>query len=209
MADVFISCSRLDHERVTPIAARLNSLGYSVWWDQPERARQASIDERERELVAARAVLVMWSAGARDAPQVQAEAAHALDAGKLLQVKLDPVALPPPFNSKPAADMTGAGEWGPLEHALSQMARKGETSAAPERLGVGLAPLLSATGSPKLVTFAAIAALAAYAGALGASVNGAMSPDQLQIALAGVFGVAGACTALCAHRFFAIARAGG
>lgn len=209
MADVFISCSRLDQERASPLVARLASLGYSVWWDKPERTRQASIDERERELVAARAVLVMWSEGARDAPHVQAEAAHALDAGKLLQARLDPVALPPPFNAKRAADLTGAGEWGPLEHALEQMARKGETSAAPERLGVGLLPVVSAAGSPKLVTVAAIAALIAYAGALSASLNGVMSPDQLQIALAGVFGVSGACVALCAHRFFAIARAGG
>ena len=50
MADVFISYSRLDHERVKPLADRLTSLGYSIWWDKHLRAGQVFVDEIERQL---------------------------------------------------------------------------------------------------------------------------------------------------------------
>lgn len=208
MADVFISCSRLDQPRVAALASRLGSLGYSVWWDSPERKRPAKIEERERELGSARAVLIVWSATTRDAPHVQAEAAYALDSAKLVQLKLDPVAPPPPFGATPIADLTGAGEWGPLEQALAQLVRKGEATAE-ARARAGFMSTVTATGAPLLTTFAMAAILTAFAGALSASANGVMSPDQMQIALIGILVVALACAGLCAQRVYAIARAGG
>jgi hypothetical protein len=207
VADVFISYSQLDRERVKPLAERLASLGYSVWWDRPERARQASVDERERAIDAARAVLVVWSMNGRDAMEVHGDAAHALDCGKLLQLRMEVVALPPPFDTIPIADMTGAGEWGPLEHAISRLVKHGESNAPAGRAKLGLAPLIAATGSPRLVAFAVTAVLAAFTGAVGAGFNGVMTPEQLQIALLGMLGVAGACVGLSAHRFFTILRA--
>jgi hypothetical protein len=207
VADVFISYSQLDRERVKPLAERLASLGYSVWWDKPERARQASVDERGRAFDAARAVLVVWSLNGRDAMEVHADAAHALDCGKLLQLKIEPVAPPPPFDAIPVADMTGAGAWGPLEHAISRLVKNGENNAPAARPRLGPAPMIAATGSPKLVAIAVTAVLAAFAGAVGASFNGVMTPSQLQIALVGMLGVAGACVGLSAHRLFTILRA--
>ena len=207
MADIFISYSQLDRERVKPLAERLASLGYSVWWDKPERARQASVDERERAFDAARAVLVVWSINGRDAMELHADAAQAADTGKLLQLKIEPVALPPPFDALPVANMTGAGEWGPLEHAIAGLVKNGESNAPAALAQLGPAPMIAATGSPKLVAFAVTAVLAAFAGAVGASFNGAMTPSQLQIALVGMLGVAGACAGLSAHRLFTITRA--
>ena len=209
VADVFISYSQLDRERVKPIAERLSSLGYSVWWGETGRLRQASLDERQRALDAARAVLAVWSANGRNAAEVYADAASALDAGRLLQVRLDAGSPPPPFQALGAADMTGAGEWGPLEHALSQLVKSEEGALPPQRADLGPAPAISATGSPKLVAFAVIAVLAAFAGALGAAFNGVMTPEQLQIALTGMLGVAGACAGLSAHRLFTLVRAAG
>jgi hypothetical protein len=207
VADIFISYSQLDRERVRPFADRLASLGYSVWWDKPERARQASVDERERAFDAARAVLVVWSTNGRDAMEVHADAAHALDTGKLLQLKIEPVAPPPPFDAIHVADMTGAREWGPLEHALARLVKNGESNAQAPRAALGPAPMIAATGSPKLVAIAVTAVLAAFAVAVGASFNGVMTPSQLQIALVGMLGVAGACAGLSAHRLFTIIRA--
>jgi hypothetical protein len=206
VADVFITCSRLDRERVRPLAERLISLGFTVKWDKSERGHQDGIDERELE--AASAVLAVWSLAARDAAQVHAEAAYALDAGKLIQARLDPAAPPAPFDIIDAADMTAPGAWGPLEQALAQLVRQGQqTTPSPAVLG----PLstLAAAGSPKLVTVAITAALAAYAGALKAAFDGLMSGEQLQILLTGVAGVAAACAALSAYRLFSIARADG
>ncbi|HYD71588.1 MAG TPA: toll/interleukin-1 receptor domain-containing protein [Candidatus Binatia bacterium] len=207
MAEIFISYSQLDRERVKPIAERLASLGYSVWWDKPERVRQAFIDERERAFDAARAVLVVWSMNGRDAMETQADAAHALDCGKLLQLRIEPIAPPPPFEAIPVADMTGAGEWGPLEHAISRLVKSGESNPPAPRTRLGPAPVVAATGSPKLVAIAVTTVLAAFAGAVGASFNGVMTPSQLQIALVGMLAVAGACVGLSAHRLFTILRA--
>ncbi len=207
MADVFISYSQLDRERVGPLAERLASLGYSVWWDKPEHARQVTVDERGRALEAARAVLVVWSMNGRNAAEVHADAALALDSGKLLQLKIEPTALPPPFDAIAVADMTGVGEWGPLEHELARLVKNGESNAAGPRAALGPAPTIAAAGSPKLVAVAVITMLAAFAGALSASFNGVMTPSQLQIALVGMLGVAGACAGLCAHRLLTIVRA--
>lgn len=204
MADVFISYSRLDRERVRPLAERLASLGYSLWWEPSDQPRQTSIDDRARALEEARAVLAVWSMNGRNAAELHADAAAALDAGKLLQLRLD--APPPaPFDTLAAADMAG-GEWGPLEQALSGLVTDGQSIEAPKRVAPGFAPTMAATGAPKLVAVAVIAVLAAFAGGLAATFNGVMKPDQLQIALVGVLGVAGACAGLSAHRLFTMIR---
>lgn len=205
MADIFISHSPLDHERVKPLGERLTSLGYSVWWDKPDRTRRIAVAERERAFEAARTVLTAWSAIARHAPLVHAESARAWDDGRLVQLKLDPVAPAPPFDGIAAYDLSGAAEWGPLEHALAQ--RTPHDGAAPQITGP--MPVLAVTGAPKLVTVALTASLAAHAGAVGAAWNGVMSLGQLQAALIGVLAVAGACAALSALRLVLSVRADG
>ncbi len=211
MADVFISYSRLDHERVKPIADRLGSLGYSIWWDKHLRAGQVFVDEIERQLDGARAVLTAWSHNARNSTWVYAEASRGLDKNKFLQVRLDRAPLPLPFDALQVSDMSAdRGEWGPLEDALARLVREGGASA-PLHRPPSLGPLATPTaaGSPKLLSVATGATLAAYAGAVSATYNGLMTPDQLQIALTGMVGVAGASAVLTAQRLFAISRAGG
>ncbi|MBL8531074.1 MAG: toll/interleukin-1 receptor domain-containing protein [Hyphomonadaceae bacterium] len=211
MADVFISYSRLDHDRVRPIVDRLGSLGYTTWWDKHLRAGQVFVDEIERQLDAARCVLTAWSHNARNSTWVYAESSRALDARKFLQFRLDTVQLPLPFDALQAADMTSdRGEWGQLEAQIAAIMRGG---GAPPPLRNARAPgplaTPAAAGSTKLLTAASTATLAAYAGAVSATYNGVMAPEQLQVALTGMVGVAGACAALSAHRLFAINRAGG
>lgn len=211
VADVFISYSRLDHERVQPIADRLSSLGYSIWWDKHLRAGQVFVDEIERELDAARAVLTAWSANARNSTWVYAEASRGLDADKFLQLRLDNVRLPLPFEALQVADMSGGkSEWGNLENALTQVVRDRRPPPPLERLPTA-GPLATPpqAGMPKLLTTATTATLAAYSGAVSATYNGVMTPDQLQLAMLGVLGVGAACTALTAQRLLAVRRAGG
>lgn len=208
MADVFISYSRLDHERVKPIADRLVSLGYSIWWDKHLRAGQVFVDEIERQLDGARAVLTAWSHNARDSTWVYAESSRGLDARKFAQLRLDDVRLPLPFDALQAADMTGSGEWGPLEDTLSQIVGHGRApSAVATNLGALATP--PPAGSPKLLTTATTAVLLAYGGAVSATYNGVMTPDQLQLALIGMIGASGASAVLSAHRLFSVQRAGG
>lgn len=209
MADVFISYSRLDHDRVKPIADRLVSLGYSIWWDKHLRAGQVFVDEIEAQLDAARIVLTAWSHHARSSTWVYAESARGLDANKFLQLRLDNVQLPLPFDALHCADMSGGrAEWGTLEDSLARKMRgHGDPPRRVPSAGMFAAP--AAAGMPKLITAASTATLAAYAGAVSATYNGVMTPEQLQIALTGMIGVSGVCALLSAHRLFTISRAGG
>jgi hypothetical protein len=210
LADVFISYSRLDHERVQPIADRLASLGYTVWWDKHLRGGQAFIDEIDRQLDSAKCVLAVWSHNARNSTWVFAEAGAGLDQNKLLQLRLDPVQAPPPFDVVEIADMSGErSAWGPLEAALAKLVREGAAPADVRRGGLALMATPTAAGAPKLITIAIAATLAAFAGGLAETYNGVMTADQLQIALTGMLGIAGACAALAAHRLSSISRAGG
>lgn len=203
MADIFIAASTLDQDRVKPIADRLGSLGYTVRWDQ-------AVDV-ERQLETARAVLTLWSHNARNSTWVYAESCQGLDQGKFLQLRLDHAALPAPFDALQAADMSGErGEWGLIEDALARLVRKAEAPAPGQRLPLpGMLATPTAVGAPKLLAIATATTLAAYAGALSAAANGVMNPDQLQIALTGIVGVAGASAMISAHRLFTVSRAGG
>jgi hypothetical protein len=201
VADVFISCARADHDRVRPMVERLSSLGYSVFEKNAATA--------EAEIDGARAVLVAWSGDGRNSTWVCAEASRALDAGKLLQVRLDGSPPPPPFDALDSTDISNErAEWGPLEATLARLVREGAPMRAKIPM-VGPLATANAAGAPKLITFALATSLVAYAGALTAARNGVMSPDQLQLALTGMIGVAGAGAALCIHRLVTIARAGG
>lgn len=199
VADIFIAHSRLDEDRALPVAERLISLGYSV-----ARAEKGAVSEAE--LDAARAVLVLWSRNARNSAWVCAEAAYALDQGKLLQAHLDPLAAPTPFNAMATADLAGErGEWGALEDRLSRLVRGvGEKIEAP---AVRSAPIWAA-GSPGLSLAALAAALAVHAGAFSAALSGAMTPAQVQVALWGALAIACLCAILASLRLAAALRAG-
>jgi hypothetical protein len=205
VADIFIACSRLDLDRVKPIIDRLSSLGYSAWCDNG--AALAHPDEVERELDATKAVLAVWSTNAANTVSVIAQASDALDAGKLLQVRIDAAPPPAPFDTIATADASG-GEWGVLEDALKRLVRNGEAPSHETR-APGLLAHTPAAGAPLLLTFALVAVLAAFAGAVTATFNDVMSVAQLQIALIGMLGVAGACAALVVHRYTTLARAEG
>jgi adenylate cyclase len=61
MADVFVSYARTDKPRVAPIVAAIEAQGWSVWWDPEIAAGQQFDDQIEKELNAARCVVVVWT----------------------------------------------------------------------------------------------------------------------------------------------------
>ncbi|MBX3430908.1 MAG: toll/interleukin-1 receptor domain-containing protein [Hyphomonadaceae bacterium] len=207
LADVFISCSRLDRGRVQPIAERLSSLGYSVWWDA--RAGQASASEIERQFSEARAVVTVWSDHARNSSVVLAQSAAALDENRLLQMQIDTGRPPAPFDTLKVAEIhSGKSEWGVLEASLAALVReKRPPEVIDHRAASGARPTIA--GAPRLLLVAGATALVAFAGALSAGFNGVMRPDQMQIALLGVMAVGGLCAAAAAQRLLSIRRAGG
>lgn len=109
MSDIFVSYKREDFARVEKLVAAFRAEGFAVWWDQdiPTGAPwEAAITEA---LEKARAVVVCWSAVSAhptDGAKVQVEARVANDAGKLIQVKLEPTNQPLFFRQWQAADLS-------------------------------------------------------------------------------------------------------
>lgn len=209
MADIFISCSPLDVGHVRPLTERLLSLGYSVSWERGRRPELARALETEEALDRAKAVIAVWSHNARNSVWTIAEASHAHDKGKLLQVVLDG-APPTPFDRLPATPLRDERtEWAQLEAELEKRVRQGVDGAPTAPVGLRVFDTPAALGSSKTLTFAVSATLAAFAAALSATVNERMTPDQLEIALTGVLGVGCVAALIAAYRLSATARAEG
>jgi hypothetical protein len=100
VADVFISYSKADRDKVVTLAAYLESEGWSVWWDKNLNPGEPYRDEIMRELATARAVIVLWTQNSIKSDFVRSEAGRAKADGKLIPVKTDDVGygdIPLPF----------------------------------------------------------------------------------------------------------------
>src|SRR5688572_12618612 len=106
MADVFVSYSRKNRDRVAEVADALGQSGFSLWWDRKLRSGGDYGMVIEREIEAASGVVVAWSAHARQSLWVRAEANEALDSGKLVQISLDEARLPLPFTMLHSLDFS-------------------------------------------------------------------------------------------------------
>ena len=107
MADVFISYARNDEAVARRVAKALQSAGRDVWWDADLPAHRAYSEEIERNLEAAKVVVVLWSKTAAKSQWVRAEADFARNAGKLVQATVDGALPPMPFNQVQCADLKG------------------------------------------------------------------------------------------------------
>jgi TolB-like protein/Tfp pilus assembly protein PilF len=116
MADIFISYARADRERVEKLAAALEAQGYSVWWDRHIAGGAEFSEAIEKELAAAKAVIVVWSADAIKSRWVKDEAVAAADAGKLIPLTIDGAPAPMGFRQF---------------HLIDLSAWKNDASAAP------------------------------------------------------------------------------
>jgi len=106
MADVFISYASEDRNRVRPLADALQSRGFNVWWDRSLAAGHDYTAIIERELKAAKAVIVVWTQASAASTFVRDEAGRARDDGRLVPVMLDRVDIPLGFGAFQAEDFT-------------------------------------------------------------------------------------------------------
>ena len=109
MADVFISYKAEDRKRVQPLVEALQADGYSVWWDAQIGGGDAWREAIERELDAARSVIVVWSKRSigPDGRFVRDEASRAMERDVYLPVRIDNVRLPLGFGETQALPLTG------------------------------------------------------------------------------------------------------
>jgi len=142
MADIFISYGRSTEPQAQMVAEALRAAGYSVWRDDELPAHRAYSDVIEERLRAAKAAVVLWSGEAARSQWVRAEADIAREAGTLVQVTIDGILPPLPFNQIQCADLSGwAGDtsapgWRKVESSVAMLVGTPAAPAAPvERKG--------------------------------------------------------------------------
>lgn len=106
MADIFLSYSRDDHDRVAPVVAALEARGWTVWWDMDVHGGDPWSDVIEAELTNARCVIVAWSKLSAKGDWVREEARIANKAHKLVPILLEPVDPPFGFGGVQAVDFS-------------------------------------------------------------------------------------------------------
>jgi adenylate cyclase len=107
MSQIFISYARSTEAKAKQIAEALRALGYEVWRDDELPAHRAYAEVIEQRLKAAKAVVVIWSADAVKSQWVFSEANRAREDGKLVQLSLDAMRPPMPFDAIECADLSG------------------------------------------------------------------------------------------------------
>ena len=99
---IFISYSKADPEPTRALADFLTAQGYSVWWDTNLTSGEVFREVIDRELAAADAVIVIWSAHSVASNWVVSEADDAARRGKLITLRnsdLEPWRIPKPYNT--------------------------------------------------------------------------------------------------------------
>ncbi len=108
MADVFVSYSSRERDRVVPIVEAIQQRGWSVWWDRKIDAGTTFDREIEVNLDEAKCVVVVWSQDSVESDWVRTEAHEGLTRGILVPVAIDKVRPPLAFRLTQTVDLTDA-----------------------------------------------------------------------------------------------------
>jgi adenylate cyclase len=143
LADIFVSYSRQDRDRVAPIVAALEAEGWSVWWD-PEISPGEEFDSLiSRELDEAKSLIVVWSPRSVDSRWVRGEARDAADRGVLVPVRFENARLPIDFRALHTTDLD---DWNGDPHSLSF---RSLCKALESKLGTPVRPVLASSAKHK------------------------------------------------------------
>jgi hypothetical protein len=109
MADIFLSYSSEDRERVRPIVSALQAFKYTVFWDPHVKPGERWTTVIEAELKKARCVVVVWSQRSVSSHWVKEEAHHGLERDVLVPILIDDVArdIPLGFKQVQSASLVG------------------------------------------------------------------------------------------------------
>jgi TIR domain len=117
MADVFISYKRERRPAARHLQQILTRYGYTVWYDLALVRGEDYEEQIERELKAAKAVIVLWCGLSVKSPGVRSEASRAKEQHKLIPVRIEPCELPLFSTLEQNIDLTAA-TGSPRDHAL-------------------------------------------------------------------------------------------
>jgi adenylate cyclase len=159
MSDIFISYARSTAGKAQALAEALRALGYGVWRDDEIPAHRAYADVIQERLVAAKAVIVVWSSEAASSEWVRSEAERARAERKLVQLTVDGAPLPMPFDQIQCADLTGwsgdleAPGWkkvaGSVATLVTRAAPAASEAKAAKRIGICVLPFANMSDDPQ------------------------------------------------------------
>jgi hypothetical protein len=98
MGDIFISYASDDRPKAKTLANALAACGWTVWWDQDIPTGQEYDKVIEKQIDAARCVIVLWSSRSVEKRWVRSEAGRGLNSNKLLPVLIEKVEIPIAFS---------------------------------------------------------------------------------------------------------------
>jgi len=147
MADIFVSYSRNDKARVAPLVAAIKAKGWSVWWDPSIAAGQEFDDQIEAELLAASAVLVVWTPASVLSRWVRGEARDAAERDILVPVRFDNARLPIDARAIQTTDLDNWGE-DPASAPFQDLLRSLSAVIERQRASKSAMPAGASTPSP-------------------------------------------------------------
>ena len=107
MADIFLSYTEKDREQARRLAATLESVGWTVWWDRRIPAGETWRNVLQQALQDMRCMVVLWSAKSIESEWVCEEATEGRRLDRLVPVLIEQVRPPAGFREIQAADLTG------------------------------------------------------------------------------------------------------
>lgn len=107
MARIFLSYARDDAAKASALAACLERVGHSVWWDRHIHGGSEYSGEIETALRDADVILVLWSQSSIHSAWVRDEAAEGRDSGRLIPLLLDGSVAPLGFRQFQSISISG------------------------------------------------------------------------------------------------------
>jgi hypothetical protein len=133
MSDIFISYASEDRPKAKTLAEVLTRQGWSIWWDRRIPVGETFGRVIEKQIRAAKCVIVLWSKAALESDWVQNEASEGMQRGLLAPVFIEDVRPPFEFRLIQAArlvDWDGSAddiEFIGLLDALNRIIGRGES----------------------------------------------------------------------------------
>lgn len=123
MHDIFVSYAHEDKLKARQLVDVFEKQGWTVWWDELVSVGVKYASVLDEALSQSRCVIVCWSKSSLDSEYVRSEAHRGSARAALVQVLLEKVNLPSPFNEYSIADLSAWPDESLGQHEADKLIR--------------------------------------------------------------------------------------